>query len=141
MALRTLPSAEFIGTNLTIPHKTAALNMLDEVDGHAVQMGAVNTVAVNGERLLGFNTDGPGMVRAVREEFGADVRDLRVIVLGAGGGAGRAIACQCAMEKCKHLLLVNRTFEKAATLSRELAPLFKGSGEPRVAAVPWERGC
>jgi len=125
-ALRLLPQAGFIGVNLTIPHKQAALSLIDEVDGHAQKIGAVNTIVVEGKKLTGFNTDGPGLVRAVRSEFGVDIRDLRVMVLGAGGGAGRAISVQCALEGCERLVLVNRTVEKAQSLAREIDSYFKG---------------
>ncbi len=124
-AFRALPQAGFIGANVTIPHKAAALEAMDEADDYARRSGSVNTVVVQGERLLGFNTDGPGLVRAIREEFSVDLRDLRVILLGAGGGAGRAIAVQCAMESCERLVLVNRTLEKAQALAAELAPSFR----------------
>lgn len=141
-ALRLLPKAGFIGSNFTIPHKAALMTLLDGVDEHATKIGAVNTVVVDGERLSGFNTDGPGLLRAVRAEFGVDLRDLRVMVLGAGGGAGRAISTQCAIENCQRLVLVNRTFEKARTLASELEPYFKGpqvSGPVRrLEAVPWD---
>ena len=128
-ALRLLPSSGFIGVNCTIPHKAAALPLMDRVDEHALRIGVVNTIVVEGERLIGFNTDGPGLVRAIRADFGVDLRDLRVMVLGAGGGAGRAIAMQCGIENCERLVLVNRTPEKARELAAELAPLFRG---PRV---------
>ncbi len=128
-ALRLLPQAGFIGANVTIPHKTAVLPVLDEVDDHARKIGAVNTVVVDGEKLIGFNTDGPGIVRAIRAEFGVDLHDLRVLILGAGGGAGRAIAVQCALENCERLVLANRTLDKAQALADELAPYFKS---PRV---------
>ena len=141
-ALRLLVRNDFIGTNLTIPHKQAALPLMDEVDEHALKMGGVNTVVIDGGKLVGFNTDGPGIVRAIHADFGVDVRDLRVLILGAGGGAGRAIAVQCAIEGCERLVLVNRTFEKARDLAAELQPYFK---EPRVLgpvarleAVPWQ---
>jgi len=141
-ALRLLPKAGFIGSNFTIPHKAALLPLLDAVDDHARKIGVVNTVVVEGERLLGFNTDGPGLLRAIRAEFGVDLRDLRVMVLGAGGGAGRAIAAQCALENCERLVLVNRTFEKAQRLATELEPYFKGprvfGPMRRLEAVPWE---
>jgi len=141
-ALRLLPRARFLGANITLPHKTAALGLLDAVDAHARKIGAVNTLVVEGERLLGFNTDGPGLLRAVRAEFGVDLRDLRVMVLGAGGGAGRAIAAQCAIENCERLVLVNRTFEKARQRALELEPFFKGprvfGPVRRLEAVPWE---
>jgi len=141
-ALRLLPKANFIGANFTIPHKAALLGLLDTVDDHARKIGVVNTVVVEGERLSGFNTDGPGLLRAVRAEFGVDLRDLRVMVLGAGGGAGRAIAAQCAIENCPRLVLVNRTFEKAQKLVHELEPFYKGprvfGPMRRLEAVPWE---
>jgi shikimate dehydrogenase len=141
-AFRALPAAGFLGTNVTIPHKAAALATVDEADDYARASGAVNTVLVEGERLLGFNTDGPGFVRAIREEFLCDIRDLRVMILGAGGGAGRAIAVQCALERCERLVLVNRTVEKARALAAELAPHFRsdrllGPAE-RLAAIPHE---
>ncbi|MGH8048747.1 MAG: shikimate dehydrogenase [Chthoniobacterales bacterium] len=141
-ALRALPSAGFLGTNLTIPHKTAALASLDAIDPSAKAIGAVNTISVDGQKLVGFNTDGAGFLRAIRDEFFVDVRDLRVMVLGAGGGAGRSIAVQCALENCERLVLVNRTYEKAASLAAELAPYFRsdrlvGPAE-RLAAIPHE---
>ena len=141
-ALQWLPKRDFIGTNVTIPHKAAVLGLVDEVDEHARKIGVVNTVVVEGGRLFGFNTDGPGIVRAIRSEFSVDLRDLRVMVLGAGGGAGRAIATQCALEGCERLTLVNRTFEKAKQLASELAPYFKGTRllgpAARIEAVPWD---
>ncbi len=141
-ALRLLPAQGFIGVNCTIPHKAAALPLMDRVDEHALRIGVVNTVVVEGERLIGFNTDGPGLVRAIRADFGVDLRDLRVMVLGAGGGAGRAIAMQCGIEQCERLVLVNRTPEKARELAAELAPFFRGprvSGPgDRLGVAAWE---
>ena len=124
-AFRALPGAGFIGANVTLPLKAEALAAVDEADDYARCAGSVNTIVVQGEKLLGFNTDGPGLVRAIREEFFADLRDLRVVLLGAGGGAGRAIAVQCARESCERLVLVNRTLDKARALAAELAPSFR----------------
>ena len=141
-AVRLLARENFIGTNVTIPHKAAMLALVDETDDHARRAGGVNTVLVQGEKLIGFSTDGPGIARAIHADFGVDLRDLRVLVLGAGGGAGRAIAVQCASEACERLALVNRTFAKARILATELAPSFKDarvSGPlPRLEAVPWD---
>ena len=123
-AFRLLPAQGFIGVNCTIPHKFAALALVDRADDHARRIGVVNTVAVEGEKLVGYNTDGPGLVRAVRAELGADLRDLRVMILGAGGGAGRAIAMQCAIENCPGIVLINRTFEKLMPLVRELDAFY-----------------
>lgn len=136
--LRALPAAGFLGTNVTIPHKAGALATVDEADDYARKSGAVNTVMVDTGHLVGFNTDGPGLLRAIREEFSADLRDLRVMLLGAGGGAGRAIAVQCAMENCPRLVLVNRTAEKATALAAELAPFFHRGPADRIIAIPHE---
>lgn len=141
-ALRLLPEKGFIGANVTIPHKAATLAAMDRVDDHARLIGVVNTVVVEGQELVGFNTDGPGLVRALRAEFRADLRNLRVMVLGAGGGAGRAIALQCGIERCERLVVVNRTLARAQELQRELLPYFEGplvSGpRARLSAIPWE---
>ncbi len=141
-ALHLLPERGFIGANITIPHKVNALSVMDEVDEHARGIGSVNTVVVEGEKFIGFNTDGPGFVRAIRTDFSVDVRDLRVMILGAGGGAGRAIAMQCAMEGCERLVLVNRTREKADLLAEELRPFFSGprliGPVARLEAIPWD---
>jgi shikimate dehydrogenase len=137
-ALRLLTPCGFVGTNLTIPHKTAALPLLDHIDPQAAELGAVNTVRVEPDGILrGFNTDGPGMVRALREEFGAELRGLRVLLLGAGGGAGRALAVQCALEACGRLRLANRTFDKAQALAAELRARFPADAA-NIEAVPWE---
>ncbi len=119
----------FLGLNLTVPHKIAAVPFVDAVEERARKIGAINTIVRADEKFVGHNTDGPGFVRALREEFSVDLRDLRVLLLGAGGGAGRALAWQCALENCERLVLVSRTFEKAQTLARELAGYFSG---PRV---------
>ena len=123
-AFRLLPARQFIGVNCTIPHKFAALALVDRADDHARRIGVVNTVVVEDGKLTGYNTDGPGLVRAVRAELGAELRELRVMVLGAGGGAGRAIAMQCAIERCPRIALVNRTREKLGALVSEISGFF-----------------
>lgn len=136
-ALRSLGPAGFIGVNLTIPHKAAALPLLDAVDAHAAALEVVNTVRVDAAgRLVGFNTDGPGFERAVYAEFGVELRTLRVLILGAGGGAGRALSTQCAMLGCPRLLLVNRTFEKARALAEGLRDRYANGAE--ISALAWE---
>jgi shikimate dehydrogenase len=140
-ALELLRQWDFVGVNLTIPHKIAALQHLDDIDENARRIGAVNTIKVENGKLRGFNTDGKGFARAIREEFLVDLRDLRVMVLGAGGAA-RAIAQQCAKEYCERLVLANRTIEKAKELSKELREFFTGpkvfGPVPRLQVIPWE---
>jgi len=140
-ALQLVRDQNFSGLNLTIPHKAAALQHLDAVDENAGRVGAVNTIKVEKDRLRGFNTDGKGFARAIREEFSVDLRDLRVMVLGAGGAA-RAIALQCAKENCERLVIANRTADKAEQLAKELRDFFAGprvfGPGPRLQAIPWE---
>lgn len=128
-ALRFLRELDFIGVNITVPHKIAALTQIDEADEFASRVGAVNTIRVRDEKLIGSNTDGEGFLHAVRSEFSVDVRDLRVMIIGAGGGTGCAIAWQCALENCERLVLINRTYEKAQALADQLRTYFAG---PRV---------
>ena len=119
-SLRLFAKHGFLGVNCTIPHKFEALDAVDEVDDLARKLGAVNTVAIRDGRLLGYNSDGPGFLRSVEEAFGTSVRGLRALIIGAGGGAGRAVAVQCALEQCAKLVLVNRTVEKLEPLIREV---------------------
>src|SRR5262249_34447641 len=123
-ALRFLRNLDFVGVNLTVPHKIAGFGQIDEADESANRAGAVNTVRLRDKKLVGSNTDGEGFLRAIRTEFSVDVRDLRVLLIGAGGGTGRAIAWQCALENCERLVLVNRTLEKANALAERVRPLF-----------------
>src|SRR5437870_6678269 len=125
-ALRFLRQLDFIGVNLTVPHKIAAFSQIDEANESATRASAVNTIRIRDKKLIGSNTDGEGFLRAIRTEFSADVRDLRVLIVGAGGGTGHAIAWQCALENCERLVLVNRTLEKANALAERLRSLFAG---------------
>lgn len=142
-ALELLKKADFIGTNVTIPHKGGVYDAVDDMTEVARRIGAVNTVAIDGDQLVGHNTDAPGLKRAIREEFSMDLTDLRIMVIGAGGGAGKAASVQCAMDQCERLVLVNRTVEKAEALAKELEDLMtdpeklEGPAE-RLLAIPWE---
>ena len=141
-ALRLLRELNFVGINVTVPHKIASFTQVDETDESATRPRAVNTIRVSDGKLVGSNTDGQGFLRAVRTEFSIDLRDLRVMIIGAGGGTGRAIAWQCALENCERLVLVNRTLEKANVLVEQLRPFFSGprvlGPSARLEAVPWD---
>jgi shikimate dehydrogenase len=110
----------FLGVNITIPHKFEALDAVDFIDPLARQLGAVNTLAIRDGKMFGYNTDGPGFLRSVKEAFAAELKDLRVLIIGAGGGAGRAVAVQSVLAGCKSLVLANRTISKLQPLSEEL---------------------
>jgi shikimate dehydrogenase len=114
---------------------------MEEIDDNARRIGAINTVKVDNAKRCGYNTDGRGFARAVRQEFAVDLRDLRVMILG-GGGAARAIALQCARENCERLVITNRTFATAQRLAEELREYFTGprvlGPVARLQAIPWE---
>jgi shikimate dehydrogenase len=110
----------FIGCNVTVPHKLDALAACDEVDPGAQALGAVNTVRFDDDHTRGFNTDGPGFARAVEDEFGVPLDNLKVLIAGAGGGAGQAIATQCVRMGVEKLVLANRTLDKLEPLVARL---------------------
>jgi shikimate dehydrogenase len=133
---------DFVGINLTVPHKIAGLTQLDVIDESARRCGSVNTVRLHDKKSLGSNTDAEGFSRAVRSEFSIDLRDLRVMILGAGGGTGHAIAWQCALENCERLVLVNRTPAKTSPLVEALRVYFTEARVlgpvARLEAVRWD---
>jgi shikimate dehydrogenase len=139
--LRLLPAAGFIGINCTIPHKGAVLAAVNHPDEIARRAGGLNTVIVQPDgTTAGTSTDGGGFSRAVRESFGVGLAELRVLVLGAGGGAGRAVAMQCASENCVSLTLANRTVEKLPPLAAEIGSFYPAnrislSGDDSLAAA------
>src|SRR5205807_9503780 len=124
-ALQLARESQFLGLNLTIPHKIAAIDLMDSLDESTKKIGAINTVRIAGGALAGFNTDGEGFGRAIRDNFAIDLRDLRVLVLGAGGAAG-AIAFHCAWERCERLVIVNRDRYKGEQLVEESSSYFIG---------------
>jgi shikimate dehydrogenase len=140
-ALNRMRELQFVGLNLTLPHKVAAPELVDQLDEDAKQIGATNVVKIERGKMHGFNTDGRGFARAIREEFSVDLRDLRVMILGAGGAA-RAIALECAKSHCERLVTANATFEKGERLAQKLRDFFVGpkvfGPVPRLQAIHWE---
>jgi len=125
-ALRALPALGFSGCNLTIPHKQAALGMVDRLDPVAKRIGAVNCVVVSPDGSLeGRNTDAFGFIESVREAqpgWRADAGPTAVI--GAGGGA-RAVLVGLIDQGAREIRLVNRTPARAAALAQELGGPIK----------------
>lgn len=140
-ALELVRQSNFIGLNLTTPHKIPACKFVERIDDHTRRIGAINTIKLVEAKLYGYNTDGKGFARAIRHEFAVDLRDLRVMILGAGGG-GRAIALQCAKENCERLVVANRNLEKARQLTVELREFFAGpkvlGPVSRLQAIAWD---
>lgn len=119
-ALARMRALDFIGTNVTVPHKFDAMAACDAIDPLAKALGAVNTVRFDAAGLTGFNTDGPGFVAAVEHDFSVRLSNLKVLIVGAGGGAGQAIATQCVLSGVRHLVLVNRSIDKIVALQAKL---------------------
>jgi len=122
-ALRGLAALGFQGCNLTIPHKVAALGLVDALDANARRVGAINTIVVQPDGALhGFNNDGFGYIESLREAK-PDWRagDGPVTVLGAGGAA-RAVVLALADQGATEIRLVNRTLERAQALAQEFGP-------------------
>ena len=134
----------FIGLNLTVPHKLLALDMVDVLDASARGWGAVNTIRFEGRdergvwrplrefsevphetRSHGFNTDAKAITRALREDLGLELSGAKVLLLGAGG-AGRTAALKLASERVSELCLVNRTRCKAEAVANEIRDRYPG---------------
>jgi len=109
------------GLNVTMPHKNAVITYLDETDSTAKAIGAVNTILNNQGKLIGYNTDGVGALRALKEN-GISPDGNKMLLLGAGGAA-KAIAFQAAQE-VEELVILNRTSEKAEKLAEVLRREF-----------------
>ena len=125
MALRALPQCGFAGCNLTLPHKEAALAIVDEVDAVARRIGAINTIVVKPDGALeGRNTDIFGFLANLQlTEPGWRAATGPAVVLGAGGGA-RAVAAALADAGVAEIRVVNRNRERALALAAALgAPI------------------
>jgi shikimate dehydrogenase len=118
--LAGLLSGEHEGANVTVPHKSAVMDYLDEIDEAAGAIGAVNTIAVRGKRLIGYNTDAPGFLRALHDA-GLEPSGRCALVLGAGGAA-RSVAFALAEAGCA-VTIYNRTVRRAEALAGHLQGL------------------
>ena len=118
-ALSTLAANGFAGVNLTVPHKEAAVALVDEVSPQAARIGAINTIFIKNGRLTGTNTDAYGFMAAL--EAGAPAYDLKsgpAVVIGAGGAA-RAVCFALQDAGCPDIRLVNRTLARAQALAHD----------------------
>jgi shikimate dehydrogenase len=109
------------GLNVTMPHKTAVVPFVDDVDQTAKFLNAVNTIQNKNGKLFGFNTDGIGALKALRAN-GVEPKSKKVLLLGAGGAA-RAIAYTLVKE-ADELVILNRTAKSAVELAHSLKQSF-----------------
>jgi shikimate dehydrogenase len=107
---------DFVGLNVTIPHKVEVIKYIDELSREAQMIGAVNTIKFFEGKSRGYNTDGLGCLKAL-ESAGIGVEGKKILVLGAGGAA-RAIVYSCLMSGA-NVSIANRQIEKAHALSDE----------------------
>lgn len=117
-ALARLKAQDYRGANVTVPHKQAVMPHLDEIAEAARAIGAVNTIVVYRDRLVGHNTDAAGFLAALREA-GFEPAGKRALVLGAGGAA-RAVIYALNRAGCD-VAVHNRTVRRAGELIRALA--------------------
>ena len=129
--IRALAGRGFSGFNVTVPHKEAAFQLMDEVDPAARRLRAVNTVTVRPDgRLHGANTDGFGFLENLKAGLGQPaLPDGPAMVIGAGGAA-RAIVGALMDEGADHIRLANRTAARAERLAADL-------GGP-ISVVDWD---
>ena len=108
------------GLNVTVPFKLDAFEIATERTERAAQAGAVNTLAFDGARIVGDNTDGAGLVRDIVHNHGFAIAGKRVLLMGAGGAA-RGVALPLLDERPASLAIANRTVEKARALAQRFA--------------------
>ncbi len=113
-----LKALDIKGLSVTIPHKSEIMRFLDSVDSSAAVIGAVNTVVCKSGQWKGYNTDGPGLISVLRRHI-PDLREKKVLILGAGGAA-RGISGSLINLGVKKLGIWNRTLEKGIELVEEL---------------------
>ena len=130
-AVRGLRGLGVAGFNVTIPHKTAVIPFLDRLAPEARLIGAVNTVKLEGDELVGYNTDGAGFVRSLREDLGFDPAGRSILLLGAGGAARAALVSLCQAGAAR-IVIANRNVRRG----EELAGEFRGRlGGTQIAAI------
>jgi shikimate dehydrogenase len=130
-ALRGMRALGIRGLGVSMPYKVEIMKLLDRIDEQAARIGAVNTIVNDDGVLTGYNTDAWGAVKALAEVF--ELRNRRIIVVGAGGAA-RAVAHALCDEGAR-LHIVNRTPEKAAQLVHELRRAARAKTEHDVAPI------
>lgn len=126
-ALFALPSLGIRGVNLTVPHKEGAFRLLSEPTDAALAIGAVNTVVVEGDRLVGDNTDAAGFRADLEAQLGHSGWERSTVVVLGAGGAARAVVHALNEAGVPEIVVANRTREKAEALVADLAP---GPGRP-----------
>ncbi len=122
IALSGLVALNFVGINVTRPHKQAVMRYMDELSNAARFTGAVNTILIQEGEFLAYNSDAVGFLNSLKEA-GCRLDGLRVVVLGAGGAA-RSVVYALARSGATVITVLNRTAKRAAFLVEDLAEIF-----------------
>ncbi len=117
-AVKGAYALNLLGCNVTVPYKSEVIPFLKEIDPLAAQIGAVNTLVRTEGGFKGYNTDMPGLYRAMCED-GVKIEGEKVLILGAGGVA-RAVAVLLASKGAEQIIILNRTLEKAKQIADEV---------------------
>ena len=131
--LTELRGPQWLGVNVTVPHKEAVAAAVDDLSTEARLIGAVNTVRKAGDRLIGHNTDAAGFLRGLTDAA-CDPQGVTALILGAGGAA-RAVAVALLQAGARHVTVANRTVSRSERLVATLAASFDAA---RLAAGPLE---
>ena len=135
LAFRALPRLGFLGWNVTLPHKQAALALVDEADVSARRTGSVNTVLVDADgRIRGSSTDGAGFLANLHQQAPDWRAGQGPALLLGSGGAARAVAVALLTAGVPGLRLSNRTAAHAKALQADLAALFPAAA---IQVIPW----
>ena len=110
------------GLNVTVPHKSEIVRLVDEMSERAGSAGAVNTIVFKEDGLYGDNTDGVGLMRDLSQNLGVDIENSNILILGAGG-ATRGIVAPLLEAAPKSIMIANRTFPKAKALAEHFQAL------------------
>jgi len=132
-AIGELRSDDFLGANVTIPHKEKAVTLVDRLTDEAHATGAVNTITREGKRLVGHNTDVPGFRVALETLVGKQRMPRQAVVLGSGGGA-RAVVHGLVAEGFQRVVVFNRHLHRAEGLVRHFA---RSAAHMELRAMPW----
>jgi shikimate dehydrogenase len=122
--VHSLRGADFLGANVTIPHKQAVVPLLDGTSEVAAKAGAVNTIVHSDGKLIGHNTDVAGFARSLKDDAGFDAKGKRAVLLGSGGAA-RAVALALIDGGASVIYVVARQPRKIDAMVVALKPLTK----------------
>ncbi len=132
-AIAELRSEDYLGANVTIPHKERVVPMVDRLTEEAAATGAVNTITREGKRLIGHNTDVPGFKVALDRLVGRQKMPRQAVVLGAGGGA-RAVVFGLIREGFQRVVVFNRHLHRAEGLVKHFG---RQAAHMELRAMPW----